>query len=266
MNSNNLLSVVTLVFVSISFCCSGQGVTLQLKDGPREVPIEDARKLALGIQKGVSVSNLIDTLGYPDEIRVRSRNEIVDGELRRWCYGVSEPGELPRIGVFFINKNLKVESVMVPARSWPIAAGDNRLAGAQSLKCLINSVVKTNPELPQFSYIADVSVTNCSATEIIEVGVEGSAGRPKELLHVEIYDHDKILASALCRNIMASSSGAEVFALKLMPRESKSEKIYIFSYGASVGLPHSGDYHLRVGVPLNRDSICWSELFPFTIE
>ena len=264
MNFNSIsCSALCIVFVSQT-AISGEDAVLHLDRGDRVIPVERARKLLLDIPRGTPVSNLISLVGHPDEVRVQPEAFRTEAEWNRWCYGVSESGELPLIGLVLVSSNLTVQSVKLPCDEWNWPTNTAPPTNHAIPQLLIRSVVLTN-DAPtrELSYIARVCLTNAGTTPVELKLDERLSWRP--LLQCEVYNLKNTLIFARHRYFHPSPLDSER-KLKLMPTEQEQKDIAVFARDVHLGIPRPGKYQLRVGLPLSENFVLWSERYDFTIE
>jgi len=238
-------------------------VTLHLNPRLETVPLEEARMRVWGVKRGCTLAALVDTMGYPDEVRLLPEGE---SDWCGWCYGVSSAGALPRVGMVLISTNQLVTSVSLPTEfdvfqgitnsSQCGTDGPGRQLG---IRCRIAGVVLTNDTpYPAIAYIASVVVSNGGPKS---VDIRSQYRILTQLLHVEVTNHRGILIFARRPgNAFGMGDHFSIAAGSCM-----SGDIPIFVRDVDLGIPEPGEYELRVGLVLSQHSMVWSEKVPFKV-
>jgi hypothetical protein len=221
------------------------------------VELEEARQRLMSIKSGASLNTILSVMGYPDEVRV-PHLMYTDGEWRRWCYGVWEPGMLPLIGVVCVQSNLTAGVVRSPAIQ-PAASFEEPW---NDVKCRIESVSQTSFAQPELRYIAMVSVANTSPDTPISMPTEQPA--LARLLYIDVFDENSTQVFSRRPWPMRLATSEERF-FKIAGGQSVADEIHVFLSDVTLGVPPAGKYKIRAGLPFTEKEVSWSELFEFEI-
>jgi hypothetical protein len=257
MNSRSLKIWVAVCPVLLTQVIAGELVQLRYDEGPANISLNDARDRFLRIKEGDKLKAVIAQLGYPDEVRV-PHLESAEGEWRRWCYGVSQPGALPMIGAFSVRSNLTIGFVRCPARDPWTGKPDKPWENVSSR---VEDVFQNPSNAPELRYKAKVSVSNHTGKEI---AIFTEQPNLRYLLFLDVANVESTIVFSRRPWPMRSEESRRVFRVK--PDQTVSDELFIFLSDITLGIPIEGKFRIRVGLPLTESVVAWSDWSNFDIH
>lgn len=251
--------LAALLITTLSSCTS--------KTTVRQTMQETKKDQICSIREGMTESQVSESVGKPDEVRIRGETGIGE-EAYRWVYGIKSKGEFPTVGAVIFRTNRTVFMSYCPTRPGfgaPIVPfSESPQITPSGMRCTIDDVFG-NPDRSNVPYIR-VSIENTGKSEFRYTN-DNQGIRFSVLL--EVYDAEKrlILKEPIYAFHSPYSFDKANWPILAVPAGARhSEEISIWWQDENDGTLQPGTYYLRVAFPFEEKKFFGSNLAKWELK